>query len=183
MWTNLPTRTLGVGIVGTAGEQTGAVYKFTIGRTDLKVVEMGAPAPINARMGLNTWAAFTGTNEKDAIAGDVAMLESEVVPVLKALRKNGLDVVAIHHHMTNDRPFSDATLLLLLLRRRVEGRHDADFLGHEILLAITTRIDDDAEADLQVGGADRGLVALHPRAVGHPWLRVPCWSSPIQRRP
>ena len=91
-----------VAIVGTPGEQTGAVYKFTLGRTDLKVVEMGAS--INARMGLNTWAAFTGTNEKAAIAGDVAMLESEVVPVLKALRKNGLDVVAIHHHMTNDRP-------------------------------------------------------------------------------
>ena len=64
--------------------------------------EMGSP--INARMGLNTWAAFTGTNEKAAIAGDVAMLESEVTPVLKVLRKNGLDVVAIHHHMTNDRP-------------------------------------------------------------------------------
>ena len=72
------------------------------GRNDLKVVEMGAT--INARMGLNTWAAFTGTNERAAIAGDVAMLESEVQPVLKALRSNGLDVVAIHHHMTNDRP-------------------------------------------------------------------------------
>ena len=91
-----------VAIVGTSGEQTGAVYKFTLPRSDLKVVEMGAP--INARMGLNTWAAFTGTNEKAAIAGDVAMLESEVTPVLKVLRKNGLDVVAIHHHMTNDRP-------------------------------------------------------------------------------
>jgi len=89
-------------IVGTQGEQNGAVYKFTLGRSDLKVVEMGAT--INARMGLNTWAAFTGTNEKAAIAGDVAMLESEVTPVLKALRKNGLDVVAIHHHMTADRP-------------------------------------------------------------------------------
>jgi hypothetical protein len=91
-----------VQIVGTPGEQTGAVYKFTLGRNDLKVVEMGAP--INARMGLNTWAAFTGTNDKAAIAGDVAMLESEVTPVLQALRKNGLDVVAIHHHMTSDRP-------------------------------------------------------------------------------
>src|SRR5215207_9908323 len=91
-----------VAIVGTPGEQTGAVYKFTLGRNDLKVIEMGAP--INARMGLNTWAAFTGTNEKAAIAGDVAMLESEVTPVLKALRKSGLDVVAIHHHMTSDRP-------------------------------------------------------------------------------
>jgi hypothetical protein len=91
-----------VEIVGAQGEQTAAVYKFTLPRNDLKVIEMGAP--INARMGLNTWAAFTGTNDKAAIAGDVAMLESEVTPVLKALRKNGLDVVAIHHHMTADRP-------------------------------------------------------------------------------
>ena len=89
-------------IVGTPGEQTGAVYKITIGRSDLKVTEMGAS--INARMGLNTWAAFTGSDTKAAIAGDVAMLESEVPSVLKALRKNGLDVVSIHHHMINDRP-------------------------------------------------------------------------------
>jgi len=89
-------------IVGAQGEQNGAVFKFTLPRNDLKVVEMGAT--INARMGLNTWAAFTGTDDKAAIAGDVAMLESEVTPVLKVLRKNGLDVVAIHHHMTNDRP-------------------------------------------------------------------------------
>lgn len=89
-------------ILGQPGEQSGAVYKITLGRADLKVTEMGAA--INARMGLNTWAAFTGTDEKAAVAGDVAMLESEVTPVLKALRKNGLDVVAIHHHMTQDRP-------------------------------------------------------------------------------
>jgi hypothetical protein len=89
-------------IVGTEGEQTGAVYKITIGRADLKITEMGAP--INARMGLNTWAAFVGTNADAAIAGDVAMLASEVTPVLKALRQNGLSVVAIHHHMTDTRP-------------------------------------------------------------------------------
>jgi hypothetical protein len=89
-------------IVGHEGEQTGAVYKITIGRDDLGMKEHGAV--INARMGLNTWAAFTGTQEDAAIAGDVAMLENEVTSVLKALRKNGLDVVAIHHHMTGDRP-------------------------------------------------------------------------------
>ena len=89
-------------IVGTQGEQTGAVYKITIGRDDLTLTEMGAP--INARMGLNTWAAFVGTGAGAAIAGDVAMLASEVTPVLKALRKNGLDVVAIHHHMTGTQP-------------------------------------------------------------------------------
>jgi Domain of Unknown Function (DUF1259) len=89
-------------ISGHEGEQTGAVYKITVGRDDLGMKERGAV--INARMGLNTWAAFVGTQEDAAIAGDVAMLESEVTPVLKALRKNGLDVVAIHHHMTGDRP-------------------------------------------------------------------------------
>jgi hypothetical protein len=89
-------------IVGTAGDQTGEVYKMTIGRDDLQITEMGAT--INSRMGLNTWAAFTGTNDKAAIAGDVAMLASEVTPVLKALRANGIDVVAIHHHMTNTQP-------------------------------------------------------------------------------
>ena len=42
-------------ITGHQGEQNGAVYKITVGRDDLKLTEMGAP--INARMGLNTWAA------------------------------------------------------------------------------------------------------------------------------
>ena len=89
-------------IAGHDGEQSGAVYKITVGRDDLGMKEHGAV--INARMGLNTWAAFVGTQEDAAIAGDVAMLENEVTPVLKALRKNGLEVVAIHHHMTGDRP-------------------------------------------------------------------------------
>jgi len=89
-------------IAGHQGEQNGAVYKITVGRDDLKLTDMGAP--INARMGLNTWAAFVGTNDKAAVAGDVAMLANEVQPVLKALRQNGLDVVAIHQHMLGTQP-------------------------------------------------------------------------------
>ena len=89
-------------IVGHAGEQNGPVYKITLGRDDLTVNEMGAT--INARMGLNTWAAFCGSNDDAAVAGDIAMLETEVQPTLKALRSHGLDVVAIHHHMIHSRP-------------------------------------------------------------------------------
>jgi len=89
-------------IVGHQGEQTGDVYKITVGRDDLKLKEMGAP--INSRMGLNTWAAFYGSDANAEIAGDVAMLSQEVTPVLKALRSNGLNVVAIHHHMTTTQP-------------------------------------------------------------------------------
>jgi len=61
-------------------------------------------ATINARMGLNTWAAFYGSDQDAVVAGDVAMLASEVTPVLKALRGSGIDVVAIHHHMTGTDP-------------------------------------------------------------------------------
>lgn len=84
------------------GEQTGMVYKITVGRDDLKLKDMGAP--ISSRMGLNTWAAFYGSDANAEIAGDVAMLAPEVTPVLKALRANGLNVVAIHHHMTSTQP-------------------------------------------------------------------------------
>jgi hypothetical protein len=89
-------------IAGHEGEQNGAVYKITVGRDDLKLKEMGAN--INSRMGLNTWAAFFGSDANAEMAGDVAMLSQEVTPVLKALRANGLSVVAIHHHMIGTQP-------------------------------------------------------------------------------
>ena len=89
-------------IIGHEGEQTGPVYKITIARPDINLVDHGAK--INARMGLNTWAAFAGSDADAMVAGDVAMLASEVNPVLKALRSNGINVVAIHHHMTSGSP-------------------------------------------------------------------------------
>lgn len=88
--------------IGTPGESTGAVYKITIGRPEIKITELGAP--INSRMGLNTWAAFYGSDADAIVAGDVAMLDSEVQPVLKALRSNGISIVAIHHHMIGTTP-------------------------------------------------------------------------------
>ncbi|MCA1559947.1 MAG: DUF1259 domain-containing protein [Acidobacteria bacterium] len=89
-------------IIGHQGEQSGPVYKITIGRPDIDVREHGAA--INARMGLNTWAAFAGSDADAMVAGDIAMLEREVTPVLKALRADGINVVAIHNHMTDVKP-------------------------------------------------------------------------------
>jgi len=91
-----------VKIIGHEGEQSGAVYKITIGRPDIPLKEMGAS--INARMGLNTWAAFYGSDADAVVAGDVAMRADEVTAVLKALRANRIEVVAIHHHMTATEP-------------------------------------------------------------------------------
>jgi hypothetical protein len=89
-------------IVGSTGESNGAVYKYTMGRSDLEVKEMGAT--INARMGLNTWAAFFGSDDNAVVAGDIAMLPEELTPVLKALRSHNLSVVAIHQHMAESKP-------------------------------------------------------------------------------
>ena len=89
-------------MIGHAGEQTGPVYKITIGRPDIDLREHGAV--INARMGLNTWAAFTGTDGDAIVAGDIAMLDREVQPVLKALRAHKIEIVAMHHHMIGTQP-------------------------------------------------------------------------------
>jgi hypothetical protein len=88
--------------IGHDGEQSGPVYKITIGRPDIDLREHGAA--VNARMGLNTWAAFTGTDADAMVAGDIAMRESEVQGVLKALRAHQIDVVAMHHHMIGMQP-------------------------------------------------------------------------------
>ena len=112
--------------IGHPGERNGAVYKITIGRPDLDVREMGAP--INARMGLNTWATFYGSDADAAVAGDVAMLEPELTPVLKALRSSGLDIVAIHHHMSGTRP--------LVLFLHYWGRGPAQKLAKGVRAAV-----------------------------------------------
>ncbi len=89
-------------IIGHTGDQNGAVYKVTIGRADVSVREHGAL--INARMGLNTWAAFAGTDDDAMVAGDVAMLDGEVTAVLRTLREHHISVVSLHHHMTGTNP-------------------------------------------------------------------------------
>lgn len=86
-------------ILGTSGEPKDGVYKITIGReTRMHGHMMG-----NA-MGVNTWAAFAGSDDLAIVDGDFAMLESELQGVLKALRSAGIDIVAIHNHMTMESP-------------------------------------------------------------------------------
>jgi hypothetical protein len=89
-------------IVGTTGTVNGATYKYTFGRSDQTVTAMGAE--ITTNIGLNSWAAFAGTPNAAHVAGDIAMLESEVNAVIRALRSNNLEVVAVHHHMLGDSP-------------------------------------------------------------------------------
>ncbi|MDB5154512.1 MAG: hypothetical protein JWR54_3263 [Mucilaginibacter sp.] len=80
----------------------GPTIKYTIGRKDLTVLAMGAE--MTSSIGLNTWAAFTGSMEEAYIAGDVAMLDHEVNAVIKTLRAHDFEVVAVHNHMLGDKP-------------------------------------------------------------------------------
>ena len=89
-------------IIGAKGEMNKGVYKYTIGRPDVSLQEHGIP--VSAFMGFNTWAAWQGTPEKAAVAGDFTMLENEVAPVIKALVENGIEVVAVHNHMVQEEP-------------------------------------------------------------------------------
>jgi hypothetical protein len=57
-----------------------------------------------ARMGLNSWAAFAGADADAHIAGDIAVRESEVNSVLKALRAHDLTITAVHHHILGTQP-------------------------------------------------------------------------------
>jgi hypothetical protein len=86
-------------IIGAKGEMSDGVYKITLGRT----TKMNGHEVGNT-MGVNTWAAFVGSDEKAVVDGDFAMFEDEVQPVLKALRGAGVNIVALHNHMTEESP-------------------------------------------------------------------------------
>jgi uncharacterized protein DUF1259 len=86
-------------VLGYKGDLKDGVYKVVIGRT----TKMGGHT-VGKQMGVNTWAAFAGSDDKAVVDGDFAMLESELQPVLKALRGGGIGVVAIHNHMTGESP-------------------------------------------------------------------------------
>ncbi len=59
---------------------------------------------LTASMGMNTWAAFVGTNERAHVAGDVAMTAREVNKVIRELRKGGINLAAVHNHMLDEEP-------------------------------------------------------------------------------
>src|SRR5438046_8537673 len=86
-------------ILGAQGESEDGMVKFTIGRP-----EKMHGVTIDKDMGVNTWAAFAGTDENAVVDGDFAVTEDELQPVLKSLLKEKINIVAIHQHMTHEDP-------------------------------------------------------------------------------
>jgi len=86
-------------IFETQGESKDGMVKFTIGRA----AKMQG-VTIDKDMGVNTWAAFAGTDDSAVVDGDFAVTEDELQPVLKSLIKDKINIVAIHQHMTHEEP-------------------------------------------------------------------------------
>jgi len=86
-------------IFGAQGESKDGMVKFTFGRpARMHGVDIGKD------MGVNTWAAFAGSDDYAVVDGDFAVTEDELQPVLKALLKEKINIVAIHQHMTHEEP-------------------------------------------------------------------------------
>ena len=86
-------------IFGMQGEPKDGMVKFTIGRP----AQMHG-VRIDKDMGVNTWAAFAGSDDNAVVDGDFAVMEDELQPVLKSLLKDKINIVAIHQHMTHEEP-------------------------------------------------------------------------------
>jgi Domain of Unknown Function (DUF1259) len=86
-------------VFGTKSQSSNGMVKVVIGRkTMMHGVDVGN------EMGVNTWAAFAGSDQQAIVDGDFAMLESELQTVLKSMRASGINIVAIHQHMTQETP-------------------------------------------------------------------------------
>lgn len=86
-------------ILGTKGQVSNGMFKVVIGARGTM-----QGTPIGNEMGVNTWAAFAGTDEEAVVDGDFVMREEQLQPVLKSMRADGINIVAIHQHMTHEQP-------------------------------------------------------------------------------
>lgn len=86
-------------ILGKKGQVSNGMFKVVIGaKATMHGVSFGN------EMGVNTWAAFAGTDDMAVVDGDFVMREDELQAVLKAMRSGGINIVAIHQHMIDEQP-------------------------------------------------------------------------------
>src|SRR5437588_1344072 len=83
--------------IGKAGEMKGDVYKISFPRKDLSVTVKGVK--VKPGLALGSWVAFTEGGEKAVMDGDLVLTEDEVGPVFEKLRKEGIEITALHNHL------------------------------------------------------------------------------------
>lgn len=88
--------------LGRSGKVNGGILQFSIARSE-KITDEGMeiPPPMGVATGINFQPAGKG---RAAITGDFVLLASEVNPVIRALRENGIQMTALHSHMLTEQP-------------------------------------------------------------------------------
>jgi hypothetical protein len=119
-------------ILGHKGTNNGGIYQFAVARSE-KIMMDGSQIPNS--MGIATAINFQQLGAgKAAITGDFVLLASEVNPVMRALRDNGIAVTAVHSHMLTEEPRlffmhfwaqDDALKLARGLRAALDKTHSA----------------------------------------------------------
>jgi hypothetical protein len=85
--------------LGVKGQSNQGMFKIVIGRS----ASMNG-VPVAKEMGVNTWASFAGSDDAAVVDGDFCILENELQPVLRTMRAEGINIVAIHQHMSHEQP-------------------------------------------------------------------------------
>jgi hypothetical protein len=113
-------------ILGVKGQAKDGMFKVVIGR----IASMHGTT-VAKEMGVNTWAAFAGTDAEAVVDGDFAMLEPELQTVLKTMRHDGINIVAIHQHMVGEEP--------RILFLHYWGKGKAEELARSVKVALDTQ--------------------------------------------
>jgi hypothetical protein len=86
--------------LGGKAQAKDGMAKFVFGRS----AKMPCGCIVAKEMGVNTWAAFAGTDDDALVDGDFCVRPGELQAVLRSLRKSGVNIVAVHHHMAMEEP-------------------------------------------------------------------------------
>ena len=112
--------------IGKSGELKDEVYKISMPRTDLKVTVKDVT--LKPGLALGSWVAFKEAGNEAVVDGDLVLTEDEVAPVFDKLRKEGIEVTALHNHLIGETP--------RVMFLHIAGKGDATRLASHIKAAL-----------------------------------------------
>ena len=88
--------------LGFKGTANGGVYQFSVPRAEMITEDgMSIPPSMGTAIAINFQPTGGG---KAAVTGDFVLVAAEVNPVLRMLRRQGIEVTALHSHMIGETP-------------------------------------------------------------------------------
>ena len=89
-------------VLQTSATLTGGYHRYGFPRTDL-TVRVG-DVTVAPAFALGAWAGFTDEPRTSTMMGDLVITSAELGPLLEELRRQRLEVMAIHNHIVGEEP-------------------------------------------------------------------------------